>query len=332
MLFHLGALWRLNELGILPRLAQVSAVSTGAIVAGLLGVRWSRLEFDAAGVARNFAAQVAEPLLDLAGRTIDVSTLLIGLLNPLGKGNVPGPMRDALGRLYAGARLADLPPRPAIVVCATNLDSESQWRFQREAMGDHRVGMLAQPALDLATAVGASLAMPPLPAVHIDAGGSAGRVPLIDGSVYDMLALESAWRRYDVLLVSDGTSRDGSPRHDSTADGFMESIARTMDLVAAQSHRVMRRQVFDLFALGARRGAYWSLRSGMSSVEAAPALAVRDEMVESLAATPARLRGLPQDVQQRLVNLGYAVADAALRRRVIADAPPAGWPYPDVAM
>src|SRR6266566_10119491 len=40
MLFHLGALWRLNELGYLPRLDRVSSVSGGSITAGVLGMNW----------------------------------------------------------------------------------------------------------------------------------------------------------------------------------------------------------------------------------------------------------------------------------------------------
>ena len=51
MVFHLGALWRLNELGYLRKLDRVSSVSGGSITAGLLGLKWSRLEFDAAGVS-----------------------------------------------------------------------------------------------------------------------------------------------------------------------------------------------------------------------------------------------------------------------------------------
>src|SRR6266699_6318861 len=58
MLFHLGALWRLNELGYLPRLARISSVSGGSITAGVLGLHWSKLGFDATGVAKNFDAEV----------------------------------------------------------------------------------------------------------------------------------------------------------------------------------------------------------------------------------------------------------------------------------
>src|SRR5690349_20178614 len=73
MLFHLGALYRLNELGLLPRLNQVSSVSGGSITAGVLGNAWSRLEFDHSGKSRRFNAEVVDPVRRLASRTIDLA-------------------------------------------------------------------------------------------------------------------------------------------------------------------------------------------------------------------------------------------------------------------
>src|SRR4051812_33189578 len=43
MLFHLGALRRLNEVGLLGTIERISSVSGGSIVAGVLGRRWNRL-------------------------------------------------------------------------------------------------------------------------------------------------------------------------------------------------------------------------------------------------------------------------------------------------
>lgn len=45
MLFHLGALWRLNEAGLLRELKRVSRVSGGSIAAGVLGLKWRSLGF-----------------------------------------------------------------------------------------------------------------------------------------------------------------------------------------------------------------------------------------------------------------------------------------------
>ena len=48
-----------------------------------------------------------------------------------------------------------------------------------------------------------------------------------------------------------------------------------------------------------------------------------------LAETPTRLERMDDDLQERLINWGYAVCDAALRKHVDpAIAAPAAFPYP----
>jgi len=68
MLFHLGALWRLNEIGYLPNLARISSVSGGSITAWVLGLKWSRLAFDAQGVSGVFDAEVVQLIRALASK------------------------------------------------------------------------------------------------------------------------------------------------------------------------------------------------------------------------------------------------------------------------
>src|SRR5688572_7117030 len=53
MIFHLGALWRLNQLGFLKKLSRISSVSGGSITAGVLALAWKQLNFDERGVAAN---------------------------------------------------------------------------------------------------------------------------------------------------------------------------------------------------------------------------------------------------------------------------------------
>src|SRR5436305_5242570 len=79
MLFHAGALWRLNELGYLPKLDRISSVSGGSITAGVLALNWGRLDFDAGGVARQFQTLVVAPVRRLGGRTIDLPAVLLGV-------------------------------------------------------------------------------------------------------------------------------------------------------------------------------------------------------------------------------------------------------------
>src|SRR4051812_27504769 len=72
MLFHLGSLVRLNELGFLPRLERVASVSGGSIAAGALAVAWGKLAFNQAGVASNLIEKVGEPILSLARWPLDI--------------------------------------------------------------------------------------------------------------------------------------------------------------------------------------------------------------------------------------------------------------------
>src|SRR5881227_990902 len=93
MLFHLGALWRLNELAYLPKLARISSVSGGSITAGVLGMNWNRLAFDATGVAQQFDAAVVSPIRGLAATTIDRADILKGIF-------LPGSIADKVAQSY----------------------------------------------------------------------------------------------------------------------------------------------------------------------------------------------------------------------------------------
>ncbi len=159
MLFHLGALWRLNELGWLVKLDRVSSVSGGSLTAGALARCWAELGFDQAGVAQRFVDVLATPIHKLAGETIDVSAGLRGVF-------LPGSVAERLAKLYeqhlvGDATLQDIPDEPRFVFNATNLQSGVLWRFSKPYMWDYRVGKIANPRQKLAVAIAASAAFPP---------------------------------------------------------------------------------------------------------------------------------------------------------------------------
>jgi NTE family protein len=160
MVFHVGVLWRLNELGYLPQLERVSSVSGGSITAGVLGARWGSLAFDPAGVAKSFDDQVVRPLRDLASRTIDAKAMIGGALLPGTIGEAVAAAYDK--HLFGGATLQNLPDRPRFVINATSVQSGALWRFSKPYMADYRVGRVPNPRISLAVAVGASSAFPPV--------------------------------------------------------------------------------------------------------------------------------------------------------------------------
>ena len=247
MLFHLGALWRLNELKCLQALDRVSSVSGGSITAGVLGHRWGRLAF-ADGVATQFDEEVVAPLRALAGRTLDVEDALKGLLLPgTAADRVAGSYRDLL---FGGATLPDLPDAPRFVINATNLQSGVLWRFSKPYIWDWRVGRIEHPIdraggggrrlVGVSTGAGAQRGwicaardFVPGTGVDLQKPPFTEEVFLADGGVYDDLGLETAWKEYDTVLVSDGGSATRGQIRCRTPTGC-GSRQRVIDLVDNQ--------------------------------------------------------------------------------------------------
>ena len=221
MLFHLGTLWRLNELGYLPKLDRVSSVSGGSITAAVLGMNWSGLGLDpVTGVGAGFGTAVVAPIRNLARKTIHLPAVLMGMLS-LG---LLGSQTAVYYRRYLfGAKtLQDLPDRPRFVLNATSMQSGALWRFSKPYMADWRVGTVNVPQVQLAAAVAAYSAFPPFlsPVIlrHQNFVPNSGtdlqslpfttRIVLTDGGVYDNLGLETAWKNYQTILVSDACGQN----------------------------------------------------------------------------------------------------------------------------
>src|SRR3954452_4343168 len=231
MVFHLGALWRLNELGWLRRLDRVSSVSGGSIAAGALALAWPDLAFDERGVATAFRARVVEPVRALASRTIDETAIVVGLLTPDRIGEQLA--REYREHLLGTATLQDLPDRPRFIFNATNLASGALLRFSKSELADWRVGLIARPQVELAVAVACSSAFPPVLSPFeidlrretwhtVDGNDLVGdeyrrKVRCTDGGVYDNLGLETVWKRCRTVLVSDAGGKladDADPPDD----------------------------------------------------------------------------------------------------------------------
>lgn len=339
MLFHVGTLWRLNEAGYLPTLNRISSVSGGSITAGVLGFHWRELEFGANGVSRRFVEKLVEPLRNLAGRTIDARAIITGMLLP---GSIGDKVADAYRRyLFGDGTLQALPDEPRFVINATNVQSGALWRFSKPYMRDYRVGEVKNPKIQLAVAVAASSAFPPvLSPVEIelqqeDYTPGSGMdlqfepyttdVILSDGGVYDNLGLETAWKRYDTILVSDAGGKmqpEAEPEHN-----WAQHSLRVLDLIDNQVRSLRKRQVIDSFKQGHRKGAYWGIRTNVADYRLSDSLPCPFEQTTELANIPTRLKRIEPDLQKRLVNWGYAVCDTALRAHLNASIPKGKFPY-----
>jgi NTE family protein len=91
-----------------------------------------------------------------------------------------------------------------------------------------------------------------------------------------------------------------------------------------------KRQVIAAFESGERSGAYWGIRTNILDYHVDRTLECPWDKTMALARIPTRLKALSDSAQMRLINWGYAVSDAAIRRHVDPSvAPSKGFPYPD---
>jgi NTE family protein len=333
-LFHLGALRRLNQLGLLGRLETVSAVSGGAIVAAHVATRlrpWPAL--GAAVPEAVWEATVAAPLRAFAGRNRRTGPLLHRLLPR----NWPRP-EAAVEALAAGfasdltpLHLAELPDRPRFLFGATDLAYAVNWVAGKDRVGDYRAGYAAPPPprWTVARAVAASCCFPPwfapmpvgIPPDELKGGQERGaerdrlaaELALSDGGLYDNLALEPVWKRAATVLVSDG----GATFDFTTAGNPIARLLRYNAIVAKQAVALRKRWLIAGFLERELDGTYWGVGGNVGSYDrAAPdgyGKALVDDVISEVrtdldAFSPAECAVLE--------NHGYALAEAAIQRHV----------------
>ncbi|HKQ99997.1 MAG TPA: patatin-like phospholipase family protein [Pyrinomonadaceae bacterium] len=345
MLFHLGALWRLNELGYLSRLDRISSVSGGSITAGVLAINWNSLEFGADGVAANFGPMVVDPLRKLGGRTIDEWSILKQIF-------LWGSAADRIVKYYSrflfGKKtLQDLPDKPRFVINATNVQTGVLWRFSKPYTWDYRVGEIARPTFEVAQAVAASSAFPPFLSPLVlslkgrtftpGTGSGLQRPPftekavLTDGGVYDNLGLETAWKNYETVLVSDAGGILVPLEKVQTDWG--RHLYRILFVIDNQVRSLRKRQVVQSYKMKQRLGTYWGIRTDIANYKLEDPLPCPFEKTTRIAEIATRLKKLPSDAQEKLINWGYAVCDAAMRKHVGGGNPtPPQFPYPAVGV
>lgn len=328
MLFHVGALRRMNELGLLSRLDRISSVSGGSIVSGLLGIRWKDLTFDPGGVATNFEAQLAGPIMDFASVPVDFPAGIRGVLLPrvTAASTFTKILQD---NLYGDATLQDLPHEgggPRFVINATNLQSGALWRFSQPYTWDWKVGQIKEPTFPVAVAVAASAAFPPffspvrldLPEGAFTPGSGADletpafqrRVLLADGGVYDNLGLETVFKRCHTIYASDGGGRMAETP-DVDTDWIRQPL-RVMKLIDNQVRSLRKRLLIASYSRD-RDGAYWATWSDMSQLTVPDPLPCPIEKTRPLAEMATRLTKIPLARRRALANWGYAIADASIR-------------------
>lgn len=339
-LFHLGALRRLDELGVLPRITTVSSVSGGSIVSAFLATRldpWPLAARDA-----NFG-HFARDVRKLTKRNIRWIPSFRW---------IERAYRAEIGDL----RLGDLPRGgPRFVFCATDLNNGVNWTFARDGQGpggwkagSWRAGYAPADDVHLARAVAASSAFPPvLGPVSLPIDGSAYKrgskgitslLRLTDGGVYDNLALEPVWKRSKSVLVSDG----GATLEPTPYTPWMpwRRLSRYMGVANGQGGSIRKRWLIAGYTRNRRdeqryEGAYFGIGSRLSGYAKRPDPVYPHDLIdEQISEIRTDLDAFSDDEAAILQNAGYIVCDAGVRTwcpgLAEADPPPPKPPYPDL--
>jgi NTE family protein len=351
-LFHLGALRRLNELGVLSRVSIVSSVSGGSILNGVLASRWNSLTLDSRAVFQNFNEQVAQPLRAFCKTDIRTNLIVGHRLNPLNWVALAGSYLSVSGNVLAksyevllgGALLRDLPDSsgtiPRFVFCATSINTGACWHFHSGAsgrMGDFYTGYAPTNDVSLSEAVAASSAFPLAFAAfelhssrmtevsRVDPWGrtrpiSGKRGPiacqtllLTDGGVYDNLGLEPVWTLAKTVLSSDG----GLPFESIAAcsQTLLNRLARIASIASEQVGAVRKRWLIEQYVSKSRLGGLWAINTNIEDYELPSAPGYGPEIRQLLAKVRTDLNSFSDGEIGCLENHGYALADGALKSR-----------------
>jgi len=324
------------------RLSRISSVSGGSITAGVLATAWGELDLQG-GVARRFREAVVDPILTFTKRKIDTPSIWKGLLTP-GRSVAQVVAGQYRKHLFGDRGLQGLPDSPRFIFNATNLGTESNWRFQKPYSGDYKIGLLQKHDFPVATAVAASAAFPPvLSPVVLDLKPNAfekvegaylyeheelrRQVALADGGVYDNMGLEAIWKRCGTLLVSDA---GGSPSMQFGPKPLWHNqLDRAYGLTIEQDRDLRRRVLYHDFIAQKARGAYWLISWPIEKFTVEGALKVDKTWSARLGSIRTRLDPFTDEEQRRLINWGYALTDAAVRKRVEPSQMKPSWPFPE---
>jgi NTE family protein len=336
-LFHLGAMTRLEELGILSKVDTFTSVSGGSIALAQLVTHRRSLgdEWPARGDRiPGFREGVVGPLRAFTQRDIRTGTLLQTFRPSRWFDQNAGV--EGLARHYATGpapgRADDLPRRPRFVFCATDLSFRTQWTVDtadRRAGSDQAGYAPLGEYWTLARAVAASSCFPPaframlLKGAALDEGAYAAedrdqivrRLELSDGGVHDNLGLEPVWRDHCDVLVSDAApSLTFAPRISRAIWGQLRMVVTLLE----QATDVRKRWLIANYTAGELGGAFWGIGSRPSNYPAtaagrrtAPTL--EDDLVSRYLA-PVRIdldTFSPGEVAT-IENHGYAMADLAV--------------------
>lgn len=366
-LFHLGAILRLNELGVLAQLSTITSVSGGSILNGMLAARWARLKLGPDGTYTNLQEEVARPVREFCSKDLRTPILFGARLNPTMWGVLlrdwfsvsANFLAESYERLFH-SQLSDLPApgphAPRFIFCATNVRTGACWHFHggpQARMGDFYAGYCDAGKVRVSDAVAASSAFP----LTI----SAFRLRLPDGCAFSRgdpwgeQRVVSAKRgdqqhgpmNQPVLLTDGGVYdnlavepvwntyktllvSDAGRLFESVPDSGQAVITRLMrvaNISMEQVAAVRKRWLVNDFEESRRTGAVWTLHTRLEDFPLTDGRGYGADARKLLHRVRTDLNAFSESEIACLENHGYSLADAALRSRAPSLCPNLAAPF-----
>jgi NTE family protein len=239
---------------------------------------------------------------------------------------------------------------------------------------DWKIGATEMEDWELATVVGISSAFPPFLspvilkpdpqkwikgkyALCFDDVKYRQKLYLTDGGVYDNMGMESLWKKFanelvgdpdrfktlleddiDSVLISDA----GAPLafQEKPCKNWFSLTMRALNIVTDQARAVRKRWLIDKFIRDTLSGTYWGITTKINNYgqpdPLVPDALVKDNKVtRGLREIRTRLDRFSDAEKGRLINWGYALADAGMRRHVkeiLVKTPGPRWPFPEYSL
>ncbi len=335
-LFQLGALRRLNELGLLSEARAIHAVSGGSIVLGMMAARWPYLEVDGRGRILEFEHYVADPVERFVSRQLNLRPSMSTRMRPRnwrkllsGQFSETDRLVEYIEeRLVGRKRLADLQDHDMDFRWhATNLRTGGRWEFSPTRVGEALLGYRWPDRTTVAEVVASSVIEPstlsPMvfrsdPAMFEGGSGDESAVALrevallTDGSMHDPLGIDSTVGQCGMLIVCDGGSMV-MPAADYS-DWTGNRLLRSLHIQQYRGVELRRRWFVEAIRKGQIEGTYIGLAAHHTDYGLPDSMGYSMRVAEQIWHLPGGLGCIEKEAVSLISNHGYTIADAAVRR------------------
>ena len=108
-----------------------------------------------------------------------------------------------------------------------------------------------------------------------------------------------------------------------------------MDIATDQARAVRKRWLIDKFKRKKLSGTYWGITTKIDNYGLSDALAKDNKVTRGLSEIKTRLTSFSDSDKGKLINWGYALADAGMRKHVkdiLVKMPDPQWPFPEYSL